>query len=494
MKVKLIAANVVALILVFVIMGLTFQAPSQAEDSPASRVVTVEEGSVASAVNATGTLEPRDETDVSFELDGVIKDVLAELGQRVEKGDPLAELDTYDLELELQQAKIDVKRKEAALSELKSGASAEDLASAQAAVVKAQAAYDELAKGPSEDEITVAAGDLRTAEVAVQQAQGDYDRVSWKGGVGASAEAQALEEATIAYEKALANYNIENGAATDEELKAAQADIASAKASLAELLRGSTAEDIAVAEADLEEAQLTVQTVERSLSQAVLKAPMAGTVVEMVADPGQRALEDTIILTLADLAQMQVSVPVDEIDLPLVQVGQVVTVTLDALSNESFGGHVTFLAPSPTESDDGTTSYEVTITLDRQDDRIRTGMTSKIAIETQRLDGVPLILSSVIQTDDSGQTYVEQVGADGNAMRVPVTLGLRNGQMVQVVEGLQVGDQVLVPASTTKASTTATTQRQGGMIIGGPMMGGGPPPGGFQGASRSGSSSRSGNR
>jgi len=450
------------------------------------QTATVQRGDIVSSISATGNLEAEDEIELSFEMTGIVEEVFVKRGDEVNAGDPLAKLNTTSLELAVAKAEVSLDDAKTELAQTQNDIDADDLASARAALASAQAKYDALLAGSTEDEITVAAADLRKAEVTLQDAQGAYDRVAYKGGVGASSEAIALQEATIDYATALANYNIAVAGATNEDLKSAEADIASAEATLNNLLQGASDEEIALAENAVRTAQLSLDSAIRDLEEATLYAPMDSTVTAVNIQKGERTTESSgdgnvaIVLTILD--PLHIDVEVDEIDVPLIDIGQAAVVSVDALPNESLSGAVSEIAPVPVSVGDGIVSYEVSVTLNEQHAKARPGMTANVSIETERRTGVLLIPSTYVQIDDvTSQTYVEKRGPDGTAIRAEVTLGERSGQNVEVVSGLTDGDVVFAPEGTAAVSTQATTNgtqvRMGVPGMGG-MMGGGPPPGG----------------
>jgi HlyD family secretion protein len=297
----------------------------------------------------------------------------------------------------------------------------------------------------------------------------------------------ALQEATIDHATALANYNIAVAGADDEELKAAEATIASAQATLNNLLQGSSDEEIALAESQVKAAQLSLDSAMRDLEEATMFAPIDSTVTAVNIQKGERTSESAdgnvaIVLTVMD--PLHIDVEIDEIDVPLIDVGQPAVVTVDALPDSALTGMVREVAPAPVSVDEGVVTYEVAVALNEQNTKARPGMTANVDIETERRTGVLLIPSDVIQIDDTtGQTFVEVKGGDGTPVRADVTLGERSGQEIEVVSGLQVGDQVLAPEiSLTAGSATGGAGgggRPGMMMMGGPPPGGGgPPPGG----------------
>jgi HlyD family secretion protein len=484
MKRILVVLVVVALFLGALGVWFTQNQTSVVQADTERRSMPIRLGDIVSTVSATGNLEAEEEIDLSFEMTGIVEEVFVKRGQAVEAGDPLAKLDTTRLELEVAQTEVSLGEAKTELAQVQDNVDPDDLASARAGLASAQAKYNGLLAGSSEDEITVAAADLRTAEVTLADAQGNYDRVAYKGGVGASQEAMALQEATINHAKALANYNLAIEGADDEELKAAEADISSAQATLNNLLQGSSDEEIALGESKVRSAQLSLDSAMRDVEEATLFAPIDATVTAVNIQKGERTTEGdagNVAIVLTDLDPLHIDVEIDEIDVPLIDVGQPAVISVDALPDSSLSGAVSEIAPAPVSVDDGVVTYEIAVTLNEQSTGARQGMTANVNIETERREGVLVIPSVFIQVDaDTGMTFVEQPGPEGEAVRTEITLGDRSDQVVEIVDGLEEGDMVLMPEMDLSQMTGAGSNR-GGFPRPPGMMGrppGGGPPGG----------------
>lgn len=488
---KRIAIIAIGLALTAVVAGgvWMFSSKTAAADSEFNReIVTIEQGSVVSSVNGTGTLDVARDATLSFEINGTIDEVLVERGQQVQEGDALARLETDDLELNLAEAENnladvmhgaraeDIVSAEAALhkaeanyADVADGAGDEDVAAAEASLRNARANYEGLLAGKTEDEITAAAAEVRAAQVNLEEAQRAYDKIAYADNIGESTQAAELERKTIAYQTALSNYNLAVEGASDEKLEASAALVDKAQADLDKLQNSPTESELAQAEAQVDEAraalekllnepteeaarqaELEVQRAELALEQAVLTAPIDGVVTEVNVAVGER-VEVQAVVAMVDLTSLYVKVPVDEIDLPAVKIGQSAIVTLDAMPDRALDGLVSAIAPAPINSADSVTSYEVTVDLPDIDEVERTvavGMTANVAIETERRDGVVVVPDYALQVDgETGVTYVDKVGTGGQALRTEVRLGTRSGGNIEVLSGLKAGDRVLVPVA-----------------------------------------------
>jgi len=421
----------------------------------AYQLVDVRRETLQDVVNASGKIEHRSEVALNFEISGVVDQVLVKQGELVQTGQLLAQLETEDLELDIVRAEIQRSQSEADLQKLFEPASAETIAAAQAKVQSVKAKLADLEDDPNrEDELTKTAATLSLKQVDLQKAQWDYDQIAYRGDVGARPQAEALQEVTLAYEQALADYNIavRNLEVSDADLADARYTVIQAQADLATLLEDPSGSDVANRQAAVQLAELTLTESRNALEQAILVAPNHGVVLEVTIEPGERVLQDssTAAFLLADTSAYLLMVEVDEIDIGRIRPGQVVLINLDAFPEYQFTGEVTDVAPRPTNTNSDTVvTYEVTITINPQADApsLLSGMTAYATIETQRLDDVVVVPNQAIKVETENRQpimYVELENESGHTTRQEVMIGLRQDGQTQILAGLDAGDQVVI--------------------------------------------------
>jgi HlyD family secretion protein len=505
--------------------------PTQVDAATTTNTATVTRKSLTASVSAAGNIQSHQTADLTFGQSGAVKVINVSVGDQVKAGDVMAELDTTDLELQLKSAEIALKSAQLTLAQTQNPNTAADVADARAQLASAQAAYDKLVAGPSQTDVATAqaqmtsakaaydaavksastsdtslesaAATLEKATITLQQAQSAYDKISWRGDVGASSEAQALQTATIDYDTARSAYEalaatskadaaskVASAAASLKsaeanlasvknqvsaaELAAAEATLTQAQNNLDTLLAGSDANTLAIAQGSVDSAQIAVDQAKLKLQQAQVVAPFDGTVTAVGVKVGQ-ATSGTAF-SIADLANLEVVVNMSEVDVNQVKTGQSVEVTLDAVSEVNLKGTVTEIAPSGTQSS-GVVNYPVTVTLDKAPDAVKTGMTANLTILVDERQDVLTVPSKAVKTV-SGQKVVTVV-KDGQQVQTPVTTGLSANSLTEIVSGLQEGDVVAVGGTTTTTTSSSTAGAMGGMGALGAMTGaGGPPPGG----------------
>jgi HlyD family secretion protein len=446
MRLKSIVITVIVLLaaVALVFVGSRFMGGNQATAGEGIQTAVVERGTLRASVDATGSVAPEMRLELSFKsASGRVAEIMVEEGDQVKGGEVLARLETADLEQALIQAQASLAISEAQLAQTENGASAEELASARAALESALADYEEVKAGPSQEDITVAKADMEKARIALEKAQADYDKISWQTGLGATVEASTLQQASVDYERARAQYELTVDNPTDSELKQAAAQIAQARATLADLEEQPTPEDLAIAQAQVTQARSALAQAQLSLEEATLVAPFAGTVADVNIEVGQVVGVGDASYVLTDLTGYHVDLYVDETEIGQVQAGQPVVITPDAFPDEEIEGEVTAIKSIGTVSS-GIVTYEVRVEIAPIEVPIRPDMTASATVVVEEKENVLLIPNRAIRYEE-GVEYVEVLTGVVELVprRVAIATGASNGAVTEVTAGLEEGDLVM---------------------------------------------------
>jgi len=386
-------------------------------------------------LSVLGTVLPAQRLRLGFGTAGPVKGMYVQIGMEVRKGDLLAELDVADLELgvreaeealvlhqaALDQATAGAREQEVAVAEaeyrralaqhedLLDGARPEEVAAAQAGYQAALARYGQVKAGASEAELIAAQAAVEKAEAAVQRAQAAYDLVAGHPDVGASPQAAALHDATVDYRAARAQYQRLQDLPTQADLQAAAAEVARARAQLEQLQAGPTAdqiaggaaavavvqaqlalaragprpEDVAVARVQVQQARTALERAKLPLSRAQLLAPFDGTVAAVYLSPGEWAGPGVPAVELLDTGRWRVETRnVGELSIGRVRVGQEAVVRVIALGCQALRGHVAAISPVAVVQQ-GDTTYTVFIDLEPTGLNLRPGMNVEVEIVTK---------------------------------------------------------------------------------------------------------------
>jgi HlyD family secretion protein len=489
----------------------------------------VTKGLLDANVSASSSVSAAHDVSLTFGASGKVAEILVEVGDVVKAGQPLARLDTTDLQDAVTQAEISLAQAKISLAETKAGPSDADLAAAEASLRAARASYSEVAKGASAEEVEQAKVALRQAEVSLESAQSNYDRsgAAWRAEVANSSVTTNLWTAQAAYEAAKVSYNDVVSGATSSERSAAWAKVQQAQASLDKLKEQPTKESLALAEISVTQAELSLKQAQYNLEQATLTAPTAGTVTAINISVGTTA--SGVAMAISSLDALQIKLSLDESDVAAVKVGQTAHITLDVFDDGQLDGQVIYVAPAGSVSS-GVVLYDVTVSLPKTELAVRPGMAADVEIVT--VEGGETLLVPLTAVQRRGeQTFVmrqlkagetpsaqgmgggrpnasgtpgamgpggqmngtrtaggtgnwsgrsrsgnSSFGATGFTL-VPVTLGAQSDTEVQVLSGLAEGDVVAL-MSTSSTTQTLPFGMPGEMPGGMPPDGGGMPEGG----------------
>lgn len=483
-----------ALLLVGIIGFLAWQQISNANAARPlysdADIAIAHQGTLIATVSATGAIEPRASTDLAFLTNGNVSQIFVKRGDVVKAGQTLAQLGAAELDLQLQQAEANLAASQASLAKLTKGPEPSALASAQANVTSAQAAYDALnhpqasavsaaqanvtsalaqyngVVKPDPTQLAIAKADVDKAQAALNQAQAAYDRI---GGASNPFSAQApqalqLQNATLDYQKALNAFKskftptdaqVQAASAqlkqaqdalarlqpTEENLARAQAQIKQAQDALARL--SATPEDLAQAQAQVNAARAARDLARERSGQAALVAPVAGTITVLDLDAGSFVQAGRPVITIADLGQLQIKLSIDETDIPRVALGQPVVLDLDAFPGETVNGTVREIAPAATTVQ-GVVNYDVVIDVTANNVPIKAGMTANANVQVAQKENVLLIPTRAIRAQ--GSKRLVTILDKGQPKEVTLTLGLSNESETEILSGLQAGDRVLTIA------------------------------------------------
>ncbi|MDE3089369.1 MAG: efflux RND transporter periplasmic adaptor subunit [Chloroflexota bacterium] len=428
-------------IVLFVAIVAIWVSRSNAANAAASALETapVRRGTLIATVSATGAISPRREAQMAFSASGPLTQLPVSQGDPVKAGAVLASLDTRASEFQLAQSEASLTAAQAKLDQLKNPSPA-DVTAAQASVASAEAALAQLQK-PTQNDLTIAKSDLDKAAAALSRAQSDYDRI---GGVsnpfiGMTPQALTLQQAASDYQKALALFNAKINP-NDSQLKQAQSALEQARAQLTRLTNPAPG-DLQSAQAGVDQARAARDLSKARLDDAIIHAPYDGIVTHVDYDLGSFVPAGRALLGVADTSKLLVKLNIDETDIARVQVGEEVTIGLDAYPDVTINARVTDVAASATTIQ-GVVNYVVTVTLDPGAVPLKMGMTANANIVVARKDDVLLVPNQAVRAANNKHWVTVQT-SPGKTEEVEVKIGLANDQETEVVSGLTEGQPVV---------------------------------------------------
>ncbi|MBE2221313.1 MAG: efflux RND transporter periplasmic adaptor subunit [Anaerolineae bacterium] len=468
--------------------------------------VTAFIGDLSASATASGTVSPRHEAALSVDMPGLVEAVHVRVGDHVNEGDTLIELDPNALAINLAIAEQNLKLKEASLADLIEEPTAAEIASANAVLQSAQAQLDDLLAGPSAEEIAAQEANLRAADANVwsvssqlnqaQNAIKPADIAAAEAGVAAAeanlksvelqytrnpspddftanaALAQAREQVASAQaaldsllagpdsnqvgsvqaslsasnaqrDAAAANFNKLNAGATAAQIAGAEAQLAQAKASLDSLLAGATDAQISAAEAGVTQAKISVADAQAALDGMTIKAPFAGVITAVNVSEGEFASGP--VVEIVDDNSLEVILEVDEVDVGSLQVGQPATINMETWPDVEIASEIVTIIPSAkTQPGSSLVIYEVHLSLNETELPILVGMTANANLITAEKKDTLLVPNRAINADRSSGTFSVNLKIGDTIEEVPVILGLRDNQNTEIQDGIKAGDVLVV--------------------------------------------------
>ena len=388
-----IVAGVVTLgVLVFGLMGLLGGASTAIDPS---RLVAVESGTMLRSVVATGRIEPITKVEIKSKANGIIESLLVDVDSIVSPGQVLVELDKETLTARLREARANLQAAEAAHE-------------ASIALLK-------------KNEIEAEAPDVDFARRNQQRSEQLFEQQL--------VSQSALDEARSALEQA------------ENRQRAATSQLIVARARVAEAL------------ANVAQARAAVERADEELANATIRAPIRATVLTRDVEVGSPVssilnlgANATLVMTLGDIERVFVRGRVDEADIGQVRLEQVARIMTETFRERAFHGRVTQISPIGVERDNVTT-FEVEVSIDNPAGELKANMTANAEIILEEFPDSLLLPEAAVFYDAqrNSSVDVEDPAERTGRRRVPVTLGIGNGTQVQVLDGVAVGDQVVLP-------------------------------------------------
>lgn len=434
--------------------------PAQTTETATLQTATARTGDLVIYASGSGTLIAADEVDLAFSTSGQVKALYFEVGDKVGKGDLLAEVDDADSQIKYKQAK----RSLLELTSVAAVAAAQQaIATAQTELVTAinQLSYlispevyyweTEVANSVLEVKSLTAALETNPNNEELQQklkdkkAYLDFAEDKLKGNKYWYKH-EYLELTFTAWDRSTGKKYI--AAPSDAEIMEARAGVTEAKATLKEaeylyaaLTGGEVPEDATGSGlSELESAQLDLEAAQTTLDGTKIYAPISGTIMSIDTSVGDTAGTGTVI-TVADLSEYFLETFLDETDWNNVAVGYETEIIFDALPEKTFNGEVTQVDPGLYTS--GNTSVvRAIVKLDSTNEEINLPIGTAAAVDVigGRADDAVLVPIEAIHR--TGEQYTVFVMENGEPRLRVVEIGIQDLLYAEIKSGLNPGDVV----------------------------------------------------
>lgn len=502
-----------------IVAAILVVGPASGSQTAVTRTAKVATGVVQSTVSGSGNVQASSQLNLGFNTSGTVTHIDVAQGEHVVQGQLLATLDPQSAEVTLEQAKASLQSAEASLAQEEETGGESSTTSAGGSGGSAKAATASLnsraaaSAAPQATTPTTTTMPTSTAPVVTPTTTTPATTTptaTTPADTTPSNTRSSKEQSTTTTSKSTSSGSSTTGSGSSPSTSTSTSTISAATKEA----------NLASARAAVKSDKLTVQSDEQAVQDTKLYAPEDGTIVSLSGQVGEvvsgsgttrssssaasssasssgaattgasasrsttaagssssgsSSSSSTAFAVLSNLSSMQLVVPLSESEIGNVKVGQIATVTVEALEGRKLAAHVSEVSTLST-SNSGVVSYDVTFTLDQLTSGLKPGMSASAEVVVKQAQGINVPSSAI-----TANTVA--VVRDGKDVRQRVVAGLAGNSSTIVLSGLKAGETVVLPTVSTTSSTSSSSRRSAlgggvGAAAGGAGGGAGFPGGG----------------
>jgi len=382
-------------VLIFVLMFLSGCSKEPAEKEPVVpvQVAPVEKTTILYTIVAEAVLFPLAQSAIVPKISAPVKTFLVKRGSRVHEGELLAVLEHQDLAAAAQDTKGTYDQAQATYEISTAADLPAEMQKAQLELQAAQQMLDAQQKVFDSRQELFQQGALPRKEL-------DQSRVDFT-------------QARNQYEIAQKHFEAMQAIGKQQTLKLAAGQLQSAKGKYL----GATAQ----------------------LSYSEIRSPINGVIADRPLYPGEMAAAGTPLLTVMDVSQVIARAHIPQQDAALLKLGDKATITAPG-EEQPTEGKITVISPA---LDPNSTTVEVWVQAKNAEQRLKPGTSVQLSMLARTIPEALVIPAAGLLTAEDGATSVMLAGSDNRVHQKPVKVGVRQGDDVQILEGVQAGDRVV---------------------------------------------------
>lgn len=387
--------------------AIAYQAITRNSEKPdvTNLTVSVTAETLNVTIKASGSVVPFQTVNVSPKVSGRLQELYVEQGDRVTKGQILARMDDSNIQPQIMQAKASLASAQANLMRLRNGSRTEDIAAAAARVDSAKS----------------------RAKLA-QEKVSRYRDLADQGAITRDRLDELMTDAN-----------------------ATAANLREQQRQLDQLNNGSRPEEIAQAEAQVQEALARLRIAEVQQEDTVIRAPFDGKITQKFTNVGSfvtpttsasttSSATSTSIVAVANGLEILAKVP--EVDIGQIRIGQTVEIVADAYPDKIFKGRVRLIAPEAIV-EQNVTSFQVRVELETGKNELQSGMNTDLKFMGQAVKNALVVPTVAIVTENNQAGLLLPDGNNKPQFR-PVTLGITVDNRTQILKGVNSGERVFL--------------------------------------------------
>ncbi len=432
----LILSGIISGIVVFPFFLKNRDIPVKEEMNRDIEIAGVALSEIEDSIEVSGQVVFREKVNLSSKVSGRISKISVREGQRVRRGEVIAQMERLNLEISLKQQKAELEIAESGL----------DLARAK--------------YGDAQKSVEIKLRTIEKARVEVEDCRVSFDNADnilknketlFKAGGVSETELRAMRAQHMTsrtkYDLAKADLEIQKVGYRDSDIRDAgllpPSSEKSKKAILKKLNTRIEKAELDTARARVSQARNNIISTRLMLRETRIVSPITGVVAARNMETGEMVTEDSVIATVIDISTVFVSMNINERDIPGMKKGQRVSFTADALGKKEFHGKIDLISPV---LDTKTRTVEVRSPVDNQKMILLPGMFVRARIDRGvKIRGI-LIPRGALTGRDSLEVYVIRKGL---VMKERVVTGREIDGKIEIREGLREGDRIVVKGQST---------------------------------------------
>jgi HlyD family secretion protein len=381
--------------------------PGEKEPTVAVQAVAAEKTTLQQTVTAQAVLFPLQQAAITPKISAPVKKFLVNRGGKVRQGQLLAILENRDLLASSEENKGGLEQAQASFETITAASLPEEMQKAQLDTEAAKKMLDAQEKVYQSRQELFQQGALPRKEL--DQAGVD------------------VTQARNQYNIAQKHYDALQAIGKQQELKSAAGQLQAAKGKY--------------------------MGAEAQLSYSEIRSPIDGFVTDRPLYPGEMAAASTPLITVMDTSRVIAKAHIPQPDAALLKLGDKATLTVPG-EEEPVEGKVTVISPA---LDPNSTTVEVWVQATNKKHRLKPGTSVQVSMLAQTVDDAVAVPAASVLTAQDGATTVMLIGPDNRAHQTPVKVGIRDGDRIQIVDGVAPGSKVIVSGAYALPDKTKVT-------------------------------------
>ena len=408
--------NFLAFIVALIIISALYfnKSETEAPSKPKFKFAKVSQGPISVQISATGIVEPNFKVEVKSKASGEVLSFPKHEGDKVKKGTLLLQLDKSDEKRNVDKAKSDLSSSTAKLKK------------AETALLLQKTKYK---------------SDIKTAESEVQKAISNLKESQDK----LKRQIELFDQKVVSQESLETSQTLYE--VNQQKLIQAESQLQQAKDSIHDIAMKEN--EIELVNTEVQRAEIALDEVEERHEETEIFAPITGIIIEKLVEVGQIIASGisnvnggTALATIADMSRLFIIADIDETDIGSVRIGHAVTITADAFPDKKFKGLVKRIAPQGLV-ENSITIFKVKIeVLGKGRKILKPMMSANIDIITDHVENSIFTTRAGIREGEDGKFAM--ILKDDKPERIDVQTGIKNPIHVQILSGLNPGDQVIL--------------------------------------------------